>query len=173
MSRDKCLFIAFALIFASVQINSRAQEEKYIGLFIYNFTKYFDWPESSKTGDFVIQILGHKSVYEELSRLTAGKKIGTQNILIQNISSIQEVTRCQILFVGHWQSRSLQEILTKIGNHPTLILSEMEGLLDQGSAINFVIRDGTIKFEIKISNINSRQIKTDPRIRELAYRVVD
>jgi hypothetical protein len=49
----------------------------------------------------------------------------------------------------------------------------MEGMLDKGSDINFVIRDGTIKFEMRTAGVISRQLKIDPRIRELAYRVVD
>jgi hypothetical protein len=93
--------------------------------------------------------------------------------MIQNVASIQEIKPCQMVFVGHWQSRLLPEIIEKIGNQPTLLITEMEGMLDQGSAINFVIRDGTIKFEMKTSNATRQQLKVDPRIRELAYKVVD
>lgn len=149
------------------------QEEKFIGLFVYNFTKYFDWPENSKTGDFKILVVGHPSVYEELTKLCAGKKVGVQNIVLKNINSVEEISSCHILFVGHWHSRLFPEIKSKIGNQPTLIISEMEGMLDKGSAINFVIRDGTIKFEMKSSNLLSQNLKTDQRIRELAYKVVD
>jgi hypothetical protein len=166
------LFLLLLLFFPGL-FHVKAQEEKYIGLFVYNFTKYFDWPESSKTSDFKIQILGHQSVYDELTRLTSGKKVGIQDIVVQNISSVSEVSKCQIVFVGHWQSRYFPEILDKIGNHPTLIITEMEGFLDQGSAINFIIRDGTIKFEMKTSNVASHNLKTDQRIRELAYRVIE
>jgi hypothetical protein len=49
----------------------------------------------------------------------------------------------------------------------------MEGMLNHGSAINFVIRDNQMKFEMKSSNVTRNQIKIDPRIRELAYRVID
>jgi hypothetical protein len=169
----RILILAILLILSNSFYSARAQEEKYIGLFIYNFTKYFDWPESTKNSDFVIQIFGHKTVYDELLRLTAGKKVGTQNIVIQNVMNLQEISRCQIVFVGHWQSRYLGDVITKIGNHPTLLITEMEGMLDKGSAINFVIRDGTIKFEMKAPNVDSHQLKTDQRIRELAYRVID
>jgi len=161
------------LLCLSVQSSLLAQEEKYIGLFIYNFTKYFDWPETTKTDNFVIQVLGHKSVYDELLRLTSGKKVGNQNIIIQNLTTIQEISKSQIIFVGHWQSRLLPDVMSKMGNYPTLLVTEMEGLLDQGAAINFVIRDGTIKFEMKMDNLSNHQLKTDPRIKELAYRVID
>jgi hypothetical protein len=170
----RTLLVILTLLAISGELcTTNAQEEKYIGLFVYNFTKYFDWPESSKGGDFVIQILGHKSVYDELTRLTAGKKVGNQNIVIQNVSGVQEISKCQIVFIGHWQSKILPDVIGKIGNYPTLIITETEGLLDQGSAINFIIRDGTIKFEMKNSNVNAHQLKSDQRIRELAYRVID
>jgi hypothetical protein len=151
-----------------------SQEEKYIGLFVYNFTKYFDWPESAKSGDFIVEIIGHQSVFDELTKITHGKKIGNQNIVIKNLNNIQEMSNhSHMVFVGHWQSRFLADVLKKISEQPVLVISEMEGLLDKGSDINFVIRDGTIKFEMKTTNVSTRQIKIDPRIRELAYRVVD
>ena len=165
------IFLFF--VFISLICNTQAQEEKYIGLFVYNFTKYFDWPESSKSGDFIIQVLGHKTVADELTRLTTGKKIGTQNIIIENINSVNEIKNCQMVFVGYWNSKYFTEILSRLENQPALIITEMENMLDKGSAINFIIRDGTIKFEMKTSNVQAHHIKSDQRIRELAYRVVD
>jgi hypothetical protein len=52
-------------------------------------------------------------------------------------------------------------------------ISEFEGLLTQGSAINFVIRDKSIKFEMDMSNARDKGLKVDPRIRELAVKVVE
>jgi len=150
-----------------------AQEEKYIGLFLYNFTKYFDWPDNMKSGDFVIEVLGHKSVFDELTRLTAGKKVAGQNIVIKNLNRLDEVGKSNILFIGHWQSRLINDILTKLGSASTLIVSETDGMLDKGSAINFIIMEGTIKFEINLTNIKKRQLKVDPRIGQLAYKVID
>jgi hypothetical protein len=164
-------FLLLLLVFGSSGVY--AQEEKYIGLFIYNFTKYFDWPDNMKTGNFTIEVLGHKSVFDELSRLTAGKSIGNQSIVIKNINSIDQVTKSHILFLGHWQSRLIGDAMAKLNGSNTLIISEAEGLLVQGSAINFVIRDNSIKFEIKITNAKDKGLKVDPRIRELAYKVVE
>lgn len=164
-------FLVLLLIFGSSGVHG--QEEKFIGLFVYNFTKYFDWPDNMKTGNFTIEVLGHKSVFDELSRLTAGKSVGNQPIIIKNINSIDQVTKSHILFVGHWQSRLVVDVLAKLNGSSTLIISEAEGMLVQGSAINFVIRDTNIKFEIDITNAKDKGLKVDPRIRELAYKVVE
>ncbi len=169
--RPVLIFLFF--FFMTGLLKLQAQEEKYIGLFVYNFTKYFDWPEVAKTGNFRIQVLGHQSVADELARITSGKKIGAQNILVENVKTVAEINKCQMVFIGHWHSKYLPEILSTLDNYPTLIITEMEGMLDNGSAINFIIRDGTIKFELKTSNVTSHQLKADQRIRELAYRVVE
>jgi hypothetical protein len=165
------IFILLLLFFNYSKVE--AQEEKYIGLFIYNFTRYFDWPESNKSGDFVVEILGHESVYKELLKLTAGKKVGNQDFVIKNLTSADALEECQIVFVGHWHSRFLPDVLSKLADTHALVITESEGLLDKGSCINFVIRDGTIKFEMSSQNVNKKQLKTDPRIRELALKVVD
>jgi len=152
---------------------SSAQEEKYIGLFLYNFTKYFDWPIETKTGDFVINILGHESVANELKKVSNLKKVGTQDIIVKDLSDPSEIGKCQIMFVGFWHSRYLPDIIAKMGTDPCLIVTEKVGLLQQGAAINFLIKENEIKFELKKSNATSHKLKMDPRIAELAVHVED
>ena len=147
---------------------AEAQEEKYISLFLYNFTKHFDWPEEYKSGDFVIDIIGHESVFLKLQELTAAKKVGDQNIVIRYYSDVSVIGKCHILFVGHWQSRSLPHIIDMVRDRSTLIVTEKEGLIDEGSAINFVIRNGTIQFEFKKSNALKYGLKFDPQIVQMA-----
>lgn len=156
-----------------VALKSKAQEEKYIGLFIYNFTKYFDWPDDMKTGDFVIDVIGHPSVYDELKKLTAGKKVGSQNIVLKKFDSAKNLDKSNIVFVGHWHTRFMPDVLNQVGDNSTLIITESDGMLDKGADINFVIRDGTIKFEMNAKSVKERNLKTDPRLRQLAYRVVE
>ena len=166
--------IFWALLFVIFQINTiEAQEEKYISLFLYNFTKHFDWPDEYKSGDFIIDVIGHESVFIKLKELTASKKVGSQDIVIRNYSDITIIGKCHILFVGHWQSRFLPQILDKIGTRATLIVTEKEGLINEGSAINFIIKEGVIQFEFKKSNALKYGLKYDPRIIEMAKVVYD
>ena len=166
--------IFWVLLLVVFQINNvEAQEEKYISLFLYNFTKHFDWPDEYKSGDFIIDVLGHESVFIKLKELTASKKVGIQDIVIRNYSDITLIGKCHILFIGHWQSRFLPQILDKIGNRATLIVTEKEGLINEGSAINFIIKEGVIKFEFKKSNALKYGLKYDPRIIEMAEAVYD
>lgn len=166
--------IFWVLLLTVFQINTlEAQEEKYISLFLYNFTKHFDWPDEYKSGDFIIDVLGHESVFIKLKELTSSKKVGTQDIVIRNYSDIALIGKCHILFIGYWQSRFLPQILDKIGNRATLIVTEKEGLINEGSAINIIIKEGVIEFEFKKSNALKHGLKYDPRIIEMAEVVYD
>src|SRR6056297_789199 len=104
--------IILLLVFSLAVLKVDAQEEKYITLYIYNFTKYIEWPDEYKGDDFVIDILGHKSVYERLKPMLEEKQRGSQNFVVNNPTQVSEINEdCHILFVGHWQSKKIQEAL--------------------------------------------------------------
>lgn len=163
------LYVALVFLVAFFT-KARSQEENFIALSIYNFTRNIEWPAESKEGDFIIDIIGHKSVYDKLKELTAGRKIGTQNLTIRYLESTKNITKSHILFVGFWQSKELQSVVEKVSNSPTLIISEKDGLIENGSAINFVIRNSVIKFEIKKANIEKYKLKIGDALLNLAYK---
>lgn len=162
------LFSFFIISFVS------AQEEKYIGLFVYNFTKYFDWPADTKNGDFKIQVLGHASVGDELKAITSGKTVGHQRIVVELITTPEQFNpHAHILFLGHWQTRHLESIKQKSSGKPILLVTEFEGLLQKGSIINFIIREGKIMFELNKTTAETSGLQIDLRLKELAYSVIE
>src|SRR5688500_10416091 len=47
---------------------------------IYHFTKYIDWPEDKKSGDFVIGVIGDTPLFNELKKIISNKTAGSQKI---------------------------------------------------------------------------------------------
>ena len=157
----KILMIGILLL---LSLSSQAQEENYISLYLLNFTRHIEWPEETREGNFVIEVLGHVSVYERLKELAEGKKAGSQPIEVRNYMSASDVGKPHIMFVGHWQSRQMQEVLQKIEGHCTLLVTEQEGMIDKGSAINFIVREGKIQYEFNKDNALSRGLVVSPRL---------
>lgn len=125
---------------------------------IYRFTKYIDWPEDKKTGDFIIGIVGDSPLYEELKDFTANKTVGSQKIIVKRLSSAATYGNCHILFVCENESASLKKIAALTAGTPVLLLSESEGLAHKGSCINFIIIDDHLKLEINKNNIAQRNL---------------
>lgn len=166
MNKTLILIVALLLGYGSV----KAQEENVIAIAIYNFTRYIDWPASDASNDFYIDIIGHKSVYDKLKELSNGRKVGNRNIIVRYLETIDKMTKSEILFVGFWQSKDMPKVLEKVKTVNTLIISEKDGLIDSGSAINFVIRNNTIKFEIKKSNIVKYGLVLSETLEQMAYK---
>jgi hypothetical protein len=166
----KRLILAFVFIIMGIHF-VKAQEENVISLYVYNFTRYIDWPAENSSSDFIIDIIGHKSVYEKLKEYTNNRKAGSRNIVVRYLETANNITKSNILFVGFWQSKEMTKILDKAGNSNTLIIGEKDGLIDAGASINFVVRGDVIKFEIKPSNIQKSGLKVADDLLKLAYKV--
>jgi hypothetical protein len=120
--------------------------------YIMAFTKNIEWPGSYKEGSFVIGVLGTSTLVEELNKMAATKKVGLQNIEIKTFNSASNVSKCHLLYVSPEMSTSLKDVLGKIKGQSTLVVTEKSGMTKQGAAINFVVQDNKLKFELNKSN---------------------
>jgi hypothetical protein len=153
----KILILAGILLFTCTL--TRAQETMFKALFMYNFTKDIGWPASYSQGDFVIGILGNSPIKAELEKIAAKKTVGGQKIVVKEFSSPSAIAKCHMLYIPENKSGSLNEVLAKIGNAPTVIVTDKPGLARQGAGINYVKVNGKQKFEINSSKLAERGLK--------------
>lgn len=130
---------------------TRAQDEKLKAIFIYNFTRYVEWPQ--KNGTFVIIILGKSSVVSELQDIATKKKVGNVDIEIKTVASPEEITEGHIVFVTAMKTNELPLIVPKSKEQHMLIISEKANSCKGGSGINFVNNEGKLSFELCKTNI--------------------
>ncbi len=131
-----------------------SQEIKYKATFTLSFIRYIGWPEEQTKGDFVIGVVKNKQISKLLKEQSAGKKFGFQDIVILDFATPEEVTKCQVVFVGSSVSMGKygQTIIDKAGGKNLLLITESDGAIEKGSIINFVLLNDVLKFEISASN---------------------
>lgn len=137
--------------------------------FIYNFTKFFDWPQSEKTGDFIIGVFGPKELASDLEKVTAGKKNVTQNIVIKHFSSFNDIIKCQVIFVDSYKSNKISEITSQAGIH-CLIISDSQSAIEKGAIIQFVLEGNRLKYEFSKTNALKHGLKFHSKVAEMAYK---
>ncbi|MDX2196772.1 MAG: YfiR family protein [Cytophagales bacterium] len=152
---------------------SQAQDVNYKvhAMFMYHFTKYLDWPESKKTGDFVIGVYGNSDISKELESIAAAKKAGTQNIIVKKLSSASEATGCHIVFVSGSKSSDVNDLCNALSGKPTLVVTEKNGLCKKGSGINFILVDDKLRFEINKNAIESNSLKVSTELQKLGILI--
>lgn len=140
-------------------------------LYVYNFTKYIDWPESYKQGNFVIALLGNTSIKSELDKVAATRKAVNQTIEIKEYASISEIGNCHMLYVSKEKSADFNAAIQKTKGKSTLVITEENGYAKQGAGISFVIVDSRQKFELSKNNIQQRDMKVSSNLLSLAIEV--
>ena len=161
------LVFGIMVFFSSTNLNAQVELLQAKAKFIYNFTKFFEWPMEERTGDFIIGVLGSSNMYNELNKFATGKKVTYQNIVVKKFKNADEVTNCHILFVSSYKSKDISGIESKTGQY-TLIISDFKGAINKGSAINFVLVGNKLKYDFSSANTLKYGLKFSSKIQEMA-----
>ena len=155
-----------------LQQEPNSSNAKIKATFLYNFTKYIDWPDKYKEGNFIIGVLGTTPFYNDLNTLLSTKTVGNQKFEIKSFSNVESISgNCHILFIPAENSSMLSEVLKKLKGKSTLIVTEKNGLARQGSAINFIIENNKQRFELNKNNIAKYNLKVSLTLESLAIKV--
>jgi hypothetical protein len=167
--------LLFALAFSSLSFQQQQNFDpnaKVKAVFLYNFTRYFEWPEKMKSGNFIIHIIGtNNSLSNELNKMATSKQVGNQKLEIKNSTGLDAAIKPHIIFLLNESSDVLKEISSKYKGKGTLIVTEKSGLAKMGSAINFVAIDSKLRFEYNKTNAVKAGLKTSDELKSLASAV--
>ena len=166
----KKLFLIIGLmtsvaLLGKAQIELEAAEAK----FVYNFTKFFDWPQSEKTGDFVIGVLASNKLYYELVNVTTGKKVANQSIVIKKFKNVAEITECHVLFIPSNKALKITEATAQAGDH-ALIMSDASNSIKKGAVIKFYLSNDRLTYEFGKVNLAESGLKFHSKVEEMASR---
>jgi hypothetical protein len=140
--------------------------------FLYNFTRFIDWPDSDQTNtSFIIGVVGKDPFGKELTSL-AGKQIKGKNLIIRNFNKVEELDVCHILFISRSAKSHIKKILQATAGRPTLTVGDTDGYAQKGVIINFYEEKNKIRFEINLAAANQTGLIVSSRLLKLA-RIVN
>jgi hypothetical protein len=166
------LVVAVGFAFQQPNPSNYDTNAKIKAVFIYNFTKYFEWPNNKKTGDFIIYIVGkNDNLKTELEKLAERKKVGNQDIKIKNTPTFEKDVNANMVFLLPEASKSINDVSGKSKSKGVLLISENNGGAKSGSSINFIIVESKQKFEYSKNNAIKAGLKTNDDFKSLAINV--
>lgn len=169
--KKKKMIITMLFLFFISSIGAYAQSEKFKALFLYNFIKNIEWPQTYKQGDLVIGVLGNNPIVKELETITGSQKAGNQSMKVKVFANAEEVVSCHVIYIPSNKSGSVSQVLAKTSGTPTLIVSDGRGSIQQGAAINFFLDGDKLKFEISKSHIEQKGLKVSASLLNLGTSV--
>jgi YfiR/HmsC-like len=164
------LAVALAMGLAA-RLPAQVDEYQVKAFFLYNFTRYIEWPAQSFSGPadpIVICILGRDPFGGALEQATAGKVVDGRSFLIRQIPEIQPKCGCHILFVSASERKRFRSMFAAIRGSGVLAVGEGQGFTDDGGVINFKLEDGKVRFEINVEAAGQERLRISSKLLSLA-----
>jgi hypothetical protein len=171
-------FLVMALTsvaFAQRQSDLTVSDQSLKAAYIYKFANYVEWPEGAleaTPSPITIGVVGADALGEELTAITAERRIDARPISIRRLPSADAVDGVHILFLGQQDRDELGRDLGLLGSRPILTVTDISDGLTTGSVVNFTSSNNRVRFEISLVAAEQTGLRLDARLLGVAERVL-
>lgn len=167
--------VFISLVWAGVlPVSADPMTENQIKLaYVLNFIKFVDWPVGVIPGDgkVTLCVMGNTPLGAELGALDR-RKAGVREVHIrQNAKFGDDLSGCQVLFIGESEQRLLAAIIKSLGNSPVLTISDIENFAERGGVIGLLHQENRILFEVNLASAHTGQLHLSAQMLNLATNV--
>ncbi len=153
------------------------QEYTLKAVFLLNFAKFIDWPETARPKDQAILnicIVGDRRLNELFmsihGKTASGRVVNV--ILNNNINNIPDMANCHILYLCSSDIDLQTKILESLRGRSILTVGETRGFCSIGGIVNFFKEAGRVRFEINPDTAQSCNIKISAKLLNVARLVM-
>ena len=150
-----------------------ASESQVKAAFLYNFTKFVEWPSGAFTANpdtITLGILEREPLAPALEALQ-GKEVQGRKLVVKRCRHHEELQKCQIFFASAAEKPRLREIMGALQGLPVLtVTDEVDDFARLGGMINLTRLDDKIRFHIDVNNAAKSGLKISSQLLKLAIR---
>lgn len=158
--------LALALVLAPAPAAAQVSEAAVKAAYLYKMAAFVTWPPNafaSGSSPFRICVLNRTDVAGPLSELAHGAQAWGRPVVITVIGGSQEVSQCQILFLGDGHAA--------LGDSaPVLTVTEL-GASSPG-VVEFTVQQSHVRFVIHRSQADARRLQISSKLLAVAAAVV-
>lgn len=138
--------------------------------FVYNFTKFSEWPAAAGAVDresTLICVLGRITFQRHLA-VVDGKIIGKQNVIVKYLHDLLEISRCHVLLVGELGVNERTLALEATRPFPVLTISDQNDFILSGGMVEIFESGHQLRFRVNREKIETAGIKLSSHVLKLA-----
>jgi len=172
--RLRAAFAVAVLLLAGVHPPLAAQsagEGSIKAAYLIKLASFVRWPADAGGDTFRICVSGRADIARVLGRAVGEQRVeGRRVALVQlGAGNPQQARTCQILFLGSG-GEPARSLLDASRGAPVLTVTDGDNGT-RGGAVEFVIRDGRVRFTIDRSEAESRQLELSSKLLDVALAV--
>jgi hypothetical protein len=153
--------------------SSTLLERRVKAAFLFKFLGYADFPAGAfldAASPVTIGVFGADDLAAELGRIVAGRTVAGRPVVVRTVRESELQMPLHLLFVAGSDPARVGRAVRQAGA-ATLVVTECDNGLQQGSAINFRIVDERVRFDVSLDAAERNGIKLSSRLLTVANRV--
>ncbi len=143
--------------------------------FLYNFTKYIEWPAAAvRAGDpFRLCVLADAQFTRTLDQVIAGETVDGRPLARTEPHSVADARLCAILYVGHGHAQRGAPLVAAVRQLPVLTVGDSPRFVEEGGAIAFVLENNRVRFDISPAIAQRAGLLVSSKLLRVARFVVE
>jgi hypothetical protein len=173
--RCATVLVLVAMILTTVGSGQIATEYQLKAAFLYNFTKFVEWPgDSFPTNNSPLRlcVLGNAPFSSELSQVTEGKIVGGHPVQVAALDNWHHARDCQLVFISSSELMPLRDILQGLRGTSALTVGDSKSFAQEGGMIGLFIEGERMRFEVNLRVANAAHLKISSKLLSLAKAVL-
>jgi hypothetical protein len=168
---QRVALLALALAIPVAASAQAANEYEVKAAFLYNFTRFVDWPQPSTSGPFCIGIDGADPFLGALEEAVKGRLAGGRAIAIKRFKPGEEPVGCEIIFVSATDPKRMSAIIARLKGAAVLTVGNAPGFCANGGDIGFAVQGNKVKLEINPDAAQRAHLQISSKLLSLATLV--
>ncbi len=168
-----CLFLAGGGALAAESAGGAA-EYQVKAAFLYNFTKFTEWPADAfadTNAPIVIGVVGADPFGQMLDATVAGEVVRNRPLVVRRFRADEDLGGCHVLFISRSEQEHLPALLNPLKGRPVLTLADASGFAEQGGMVNLLLVQKSVKLEINQAVAETAGLRISAKLLNLARSV--
>jgi hypothetical protein len=173
--RCATVLVLVAMILTTVGSGQIATEYQLKAAFLYNFTKFVEWPgDSFPSNDSPLRlcVLGNNPFGSELSQMAERKVVGGRPVQVSVLDNWHRARDCQLVFITSSELTPLRDILHGLRGTSALTVGDSKSFAEEGGMIRLLIEGERMRFEVNLRAASEAHLKISSKLLSLAKAVL-
>ena len=166
-------FLLAALIIQAVDSTTTLEFKVKAG-YLFNFTKYVEWPTDafpSNDSPFVIGVLDGSEAQPAIEKVLVGKTVKGHPVEVKTVFKTNLPKDLHMLLVTRGADKTPEEIRAMLGMTPTLLVGETDQFAERGGAIAIVRQEESFRLSLCLEHATENGLKVSAKLSNVAKSV--
>lgn len=160
-------FVCIAWTWPAASQTGQLTESEVKAGFVFNLTKFVEWPEGVLAGirdPIILCIVGGDPLGNVLNRVVHGQSVRGRTISVRRYDFGEDLRHCQVLFVSGSEQTRVPQIVESLRRASVLTVSDTNRFAEAGGVVEFSVEGDRVRFVINRDAANEAKLQISAKL---------